>query len=430
MTPRTRTILLLVVAFALGVGTTWMMRAPNGPPAGRADRDRHAEHGEHAEAAEPEAPKGPHGGRLLQDGDFGLEITIFERGIPPEFRVYAYEGSEPIDPARVALTITLRRLGGRVDPIAFAPREDHLLGDRTIDEPHSFDVEVSARVGEREHRFRYATYEGRVVLDDAMMQASGITLATAGPARIRSTVQLHGHVVPNAERTSHVTPRFPGVVREMRKRVGDTVLAGEVVALLESDESLRPYELRSGSAGTVIARGANPGEHAAGGEALYTLSDLSTVWVDLHAHRSDAPKLRAGQRLQIQPSTGGDPLESEIAYVAPVASESSQTLLARAVVPNGEARLHPGFFVSAEAVVEEPEVPVAVRASAVQDLGRGDVVFVREGDVFEASPVELGRRDAVFAEVLSGLGAGRIYAAENSFVLKADVGKSGASHDH
>ena len=58
------------------------------------------------------------------------------------------------------------------------------------------------------------------------------------------------------------------------------------------------------------------------------------------------------------------------------------------------------------------------------------MVFVRDGDLYEAQPVELGRRDANWAEVVAGLVPGQEYVAANSFILKADVGKSGASHDH
>jgi cobalt-zinc-cadmium efflux system membrane fusion protein len=416
MQSRLRTIALPVLAFVLGVAlTSWL----------RSEETSHSEHGEEAEA-----PTGPHGGRVVEDDDLALEVVVFERGVPPELRVYPTRDGEPLDPARVTLEATLRRLGGRADRVAFAPREDHLVGDRTIDGPHSFDVELVARVGEREHRFAYAAHAGRVMLDETMAEASGIGVETAGPARIVSTVPLHGHVVPNAERTVHVTPRFPGMVREMRKRLGDKVAAGEVVAVLESDESLRPYELRSGAGGTVIARGANPGEHAAGDAEVYRISDLATVWIDLHAHRSDAPKLATKQALRIVPSTGGEPIAGEIEHVAPVASESSQTLLARAVVANPDGRLQPGFFVTAEATVEAWDVPVAVRTAALHDLGDGDVVFVREGDAFEATPVEIGRRDASFAEVVEGLAAGTRYAVQNSFVLKSDVRKAGAGHDH
>ncbi len=75
-------------------------------------------------------------------------------------------------------------------------------------------------------------------------------------------------------------------------------------------------------------------------------------------------------------------------------------------------------------------MPVAVRAESIQSLGRFDVVFVRVGDVFEARPVLIGTRDRAHVQILSGVVAGDSYAAVNSFVLKADVGKGGATHDH
>ena len=75
-------------------------------------------------------------------------------------------------------------------------------------------------------------------------------------------------------------------------------------------------------------------------------------------------------------------------------------------------------------------MPVAVRADAIQTLRDWNVVFLQDGEVYQAQPVELGRRDAQWVEILSGIEPGRRYVARNSFVLKADVGKSGASHDH
>ena len=75
-------------------------------------------------------------------------------------------------------------------------------------------------------------------------------------------------------------------------------------------------------------------------------------------------------------------------------------------------------------------MPVAVSVDALQRLRDWDVVFIAAGDVFEAQPVELGRRDATHVEIVSGLAAGQRYVAAGSFVLKADVGKSGATHDH
>jgi membrane fusion protein, heavy metal efflux system len=90
----------------------------------------------------------------------------------------------------------------------------------------------------------------------------------------------------------------------------------------------------------------------------------------------------------------------------------------------------PGHFVHAEVVVSEREVPVAVLDKAIQVVDDTRVVFVAEGDFFEVRPVELGRGDGQFNEVLGGLRAGESYVSANSFVLKSELGKEGAEHGH
>ena len=100
------------------------------------------------------------------------------------------------------------------------------------------------------------------------------------------------------------------------------------------------------------------------------------------------------------------------------------------VIPNPKGEWRPGLFVTGEIVVDEAEVPVAVKTSALQTYRDWDVVFMNDGPIFEIAILEIGRRDDEWVEVLSGLPAGQAYAAENSFVVKADIGKSGASHDH
>ena len=82
------------------------------------------------------------------------------------------------------------------------------------------------------------------------------------------------------------------------------------------------------------------------------------------------------------------------------------------------------------AVEHEAAVPVAVTREAIQNIRGWSAVFVRYGNTFEARPLELGHRDGQWVEVLSGLSAGEQYVAKNSFVLKAEIGKSGASHAH
>lgn len=269
-----------------------------------------------------------------------------------------------------------------------------------------------------------------VTIADEAARASGISVETARAARIRETIALHGRVEPDGDHTAHVTPRFPGVAVEARKRLGDRVAKDEVVAVVEGNESLRPYEVRSRIAGTAIAKDVVPGEFVASDAPIYVVSDLSRVWVDMQVHRGDFERLAVGQPVAIEDADGGAPIEARIAYLSPVGAADSQALLARVVVENADGRLRPGLFVTAHVTVRETEAPVAVRSEALQRLRDADVVFRADGERYEAQPVEVGARGAEWTEIRSGLAAGDAYAAAGSFVLKADVGKAGASHDH
>ena len=386
------------------------------------------------ESADPteagEFERGPHGGRWLADGDFALELTIFEQGIPPEFRAFVYGDGEPRNAGDVTLDVTLRRLGGRVDRIAFTPSGDYLRGDRAVEEPHSFDVEAVAREGGREHRFTYASYENRVTLSPEQIEAAGIEVAVAGPATIRERVVLNGRIAANEDALAHVMPRFPGVVRSVHKRLGDPVAAGDLLAVIESNESLHPYELRVRQRGIVIDKNVAAGEFVTSERELFAIADLTSVWADLDVYRPDFGRLRVGQPVRVDSGDGAAPAESTLSYLSPIGSVTTQTLLARAVLANPDGSWRPGLFVTAEVEVASAEVPVAVPEAALQRLRDGDVVFLADGGVFEAQPVELGRRDGRHVEIVAGLASGQPYVAAGSFVLKAEAGKSRASHDH
>jgi cobalt-zinc-cadmium efflux system membrane fusion protein len=394
-----------------------------------------SEHAGHAHGAAPAAAsaeyeRGPHRGRWLADGDFAVELTIFEDGVPPEFRAYLFRDGKAIEPAQAELAVTLTRLGNRVDRIGFAVRGDYLLGDQTVYEPHSFDAEVVAREGGREHRFAYSSYENRVTLAPEQIASAGIELSLAGPAAIRERVALHGRIAPNGDALAHVMPRFAGIVRSVHKRLGDTVAQGDLLARIESNESLQVYELRAQLPGTVIARDVSAGEFVSPERELFRIADLASVWVDLDVYRRDFGRLRAGQVVRVDAGDGSPAVETTLAYLSPVGSANTQTLLARAVLPNPDLSWRPGLFVSAEVEIAAHEVPVAVAQDALQRVRDWDVVFLAENGVFEAQPIELGRRDATQVEVLSGLFPGQRYVSAGSFMLKAEAGKSGATHDH
>ena len=114
-----------------------------------------------------------------------------------------------------------------------------------------------------------------------------------------------------------------------------------------------------------------------------------------------------------------------ISFIGPIVGEVTRTAIARIVLANPDELWRPGLPVTAEVVADEVRVPVTVRTEAIQSLRDSTVVFGRYDQSFEARPITIGRRDGNVVEVLSGLRAGERYAATNSFLIKADIGKSG-----
>jgi cobalt-zinc-cadmium efflux system membrane fusion protein len=265
-----------------------------------------------------------------------------------------------------------------------------------------------------------------VAMSDAKVAAAEIELAKAAPAVLHDSLLLNGMVQANRELLVQVTPRFPGVVREVRKRIGDRVEKGDILAIVESNQSLTPYELKAALAGTIIDRQTTLGEYVSEQKPAFVIADLSTVWVDFSVYWRDLGRVRVGEQILIDPADGGPKIEAKISYVSPVGSSETQSALVRAVVPNAEQRLRPGLFATGRLTLSAKKVAVAVKSSALQTLENRTVVFVRDGEKFEARDVEIGERDPDFVEVTFGVLEGDLYAAQNSFIVKAELAKGGA----
>ena len=384
-------------------------------------------HGAPAAAAEYE--RGPHRGRMLRTGDFAIEVTIFETGVPPQFRLYAYSKDQPLPAKDVEVTMELTRVDAAVDRFTFAPEGDHLVGSGTVVEPHSFDVKVDAKQAGKSYTWSYESYEGRTAMPAAIAESAGIETAIAGPATIHDRVQLMGRVTLDSDRFAEVRSRFPGPVREVRVKLGDTVKAGQTLAIVENRESLRSFAVTAPFAGTVLARHTNTG-NVAGEEPLFEVADLSSLWVELNAFGKNAERLAAGQPVKITASAGELTTDTTLQRLLPLASASSQTLVARAELPNPDGRWRPGMSISAEVTVAEREVPLAVKRIGLQRFRDFTVVFGQFGETYEVRMLELGDEDDAHVEVLEGLKPGTRYVTEQSFLIKADIEKSGASHDH
>jgi len=393
------------------------------------DHDHEHEGGDHDERNDHDkGSTGSHGGRLLSADSFAIEIVIAESGLPPEFRVYGYEHGRPLDPDAFSVHIHLTRLGGQVDEFSFASVGDYLRGDGVVREPHSFDVEVIAEYGGNTYDWDYESHEGRTMIPDQVAAESGVGVASAGPAVVVDNVELTGTVQALPSGISEVRARFPGLVTKIFRDIGDEVRAGDVLAIVESNESLRDYEVKAPISGLIVARDLQVGQVAAD-QPLYQIVDLLNVWVQLDAIGLSAAQVAAGQKVRIV-TLDGHEVDGTIEYLSPLVAHGSQSQRARVPLPNPDRRIRPGQFVRGSVTVASSEVPLAVRTSALQTFRDFDVVYEKIGTTYEVRMVTLGRRDNEHVEVLDGLSPGAVYVSENSYLIKADIEKSGATHQH
>lgn len=302
-------------------------------------------------------------------------------------------------------------------------------GEAVTEEEHA---EHQADGGLAEEHSGEERQEQFVQLSQDELAEFEIEVSTAGPARIESYARLPGEVQPNADRLAHIVPRFDGIVSEVNAQIGDVVQPGEVLAIIESDESLSNYELKTLLGGTVIAKHITPGEAVSRGAESYIIADLSSVWVELTVYQRDLTRIRTGQRALI--STGHGPPEATgtISYVTPVVDEATRTATARVVLSNQDQRWRPGMFVTASVLVSATEARVGVPSSALHTVDGQTVVFVETDDGFTPRPVETGRTGETHVEIASGLAAGERYVSQGGFTIKSALAKDsfGGGHAH
>lgn len=228
--------IIAVIAIGILLGALILRGGGSGPAGPRAGETAGKEAaGVHAGAAgSEEAMVGPHGGRLLSAHGLGVELTIYETGVPPHFRIYLYENGKPIPPSSAKVTVTLLRLGEPAQVYTFKPEADYLAADQVVEEPHSFDVAIAAQWKGKMLHWKYSQAEMRVEIPDEMLKSMGIEVLTAKPETIRTTLRLPGEIIFNEHTIVQVVPRLPGIVTAVYRHHGQHVEKGEVLAVIES----------------------------------------------------------------------------------------------------------------------------------------------------------------------------------------------------
>jgi membrane fusion protein, heavy metal efflux system len=498
--PRVKQLFVVLLILALGTGAgAYLLRTK------KAVVDDGHEHGHgpaaHDDHKEGEPTKGPKGGKLFTEAGYSLEMTIVESGGAPEFRIYTYKDGKPAAPNLSRVTATVERLGRKAQEYVFAPEGDYLKAQGSVDEPHSFAVQILSQFEGKPYIFAYEQVEARVSLTDEQMKSSGVGVGVVGPARIQSKLQLAGEVTLNQDRSAQVVPRLAGLVESVAVNVGDRVRRGQVVAVVNSqaladqraeletvskrlvvaranferekklwedkvsakqdylqaqqalseleitERALRQklssmgalastagrltrYEIRSPIDGVITQKKISVGEVVKDDANIFTVADLSSVWVDVNVYAKDLNVVKVGQKVTVKSTAFESSAEGALSYVGALIGSQTRTAVARIVLSNPKGMWHPGLPVSVELVSGEARVAKAISVEAVQTLRDAPMVFGRYGNVFEARPVVLGRSDGVNVEVMKGLEIGEQYAARNSYVIKADIGKASASHDH
>lgn len=195
-------------------------------------------------------------------------------------------------------------------------------------------------------------------------------------------------------------------------------------------EPFSRYALKAPFAGEIVEMHLALGEAVKADTPIFTTGDLSTVWGEITVYAKDLSRVRVGQAVTVRALDTELTARGRVFYLGPLVGEETRSVKAYAEIPNPDGRWRPGLFVTVEVLQERTEVPVAMTAEAIQTHEDRPVVFIQHDGLFEPREVALGRRDAAWVEVREGLSAGERYAAHNSFVLKSELGKSTAAHEH
>lgn len=258
----------------------------------------------------------------------------------------------------------------------------------------------------------------------SMASANGIKTAHASSGPVSTSLPVFATLVTPPQQEVRLSGRFPGLITDVRVAPGDTVTKGQSLASIESNESLSRYDLKSPISGVISDSHAAVGNLATSAP-LFVIVDLSRLWLEIPVHPSQRQQISVGQQVTMP----GDNLSTRIESIAPPAHGQSYWR-ARAQVANESGDLTPGEVTLTHITTAETSARVRVENRALQTHEGNTVVFVHHDGEYEARPVTTGARDANFTEITAGLNAGEEYVTANSYLIKADIGKSGAAHQH
>jgi len=194
------------------------------------------------------------------------------------------------------------------------------------------------------------------------------------------------------------------------------------------------YEVKAPFGGVIVEKHITRGESLDTTSEIFTIADISSVWVHLTVYTKNLGEVQRGQSVALQLEHSSARTRAEVAMVTPFVDATTRTATARAVVDNSDGRWVPGTFVTGFISTSQTDLPVVLPRDAVQRIEGRDVVFTEDADGFEMLPVTLGSSDHERVEITAGLTPGTPYVAEGAYQLKATVITSNlgshAGHGH
>jgi Cu(I)/Ag(I) efflux system membrane fusion protein len=326
-----------------------------------------------------------------------------------------------------------------------------------------------------------STSAGSVALTPQQVRQLGVTFATVALRPLSNEVRTVGTVVVNETRLAKVTPKFSGYVEKLYVNfVGQPVRRGEALAaifspdlvaaeqellvsarlsrtlgasavpgvpgnttdlltaakerlrlwdvsdaqineVLTSGRPMRTVTLSAPASGFVIDKKVVQGQSIQAGAELYTIADLSDVWVEAQLREEDAGRVAIGATAILQlTSYPGRPFAGRVTFIDPMLGEQARTVKARITVPNSDGRLKPGMYATV-ILNSSTQSALTVPRSAVVQTGERAIVFVDLGNGrLNAQTVRLGRTGGDYVEVLSGLTSGQRVVTSAQFLIDSE----------
>ena len=195
--------------------------------------------------------------------------------------------------------------------------------------------------------------------------------------------------------------------------------------------ALNRFELRAPFDGVVVEKHLSVGEAVQDSTAVFTISDLRSVWAEMKVAASDLPFVRVGEKATVHATAFESKATGTVAYVGALIGQETRTAPARITLDNPDGIWRPGLFVNVDLTASSQKAAVTVASAAIQKIdGDKPVVFVPVDGGFRTQALKLGKTDGQNTEVLQGLSTGQRYVKDGSFVLKSELGKATAEHVH